>query len=231
MEAPKEKKTKDLNFVCTDHAMVSHVQSILNGEYDPHAQIKFDENAVIYDIGACYGAFTFWHSLFKKWNVKECHCFEPNPEVFKVLEQNMEILRKEGVIIKTHNVAVIGSEREEKTIKLYMGKYNVGEATTNPEIAKSMHMMETEKIKYVNVPTIKASEIGFPTLVKIDTEGCEVEIIKDLIVKKPLIIILEYHSEEDRDELYELLKPDYRKIEERGKTDRGILIYILRKTE
>jgi len=224
-------KSKNVEFLCAEHEMLPHVQAVLNGEYEPFITFSCDKSAVFCDIGACYGSFVFWSALIKKWEVKY-HCYEPNPKVIEVLTKNINMIKKEGISVEIFNKAVIGNDREEKTLMLYSGKYNIGEASVNPKIVETLYgkldVNDTlSEIDHVEVSTIKVSDLGNPILVKIDTEGCEVEIIESFLEKEipPKIFMAEYHSSSDRDKIYELLMEKYTKIAERGRIDTGIVIY------
>lgn len=59
------------------------------------------------------------------------------------------------------------------------------------------------------VECIAAKELPSCELVKIDTEGCEVEILKSLHLSKTRAIFLEHHSRSDAEKIKAMLAPEF----------------------
>jgi hypothetical protein len=59
------------------------------------------------------------------------------------------------------------------------------------------------------VECIAASELPPSELVKIDTEGCEVEILRNLPLEQTRAIFVEHHSREDAETIKEMLAPQF----------------------
>ena len=84
---------------------------------------------------------------------------------------------------------------------------------------------KTKKVKTIHPKKIPTSA----TILKIDTEGCEVDILKNLNVDNYDLILLEYHSEEDRREIDKLLKNFMLLGCKTEILNRGLLKYINKK--
>ncbi len=190
------------------NAMLPHIAKIFNGEYE--IPVNSEEGFRILDIGANIGGFAVWAS--NRWPGSKIICFEPIKENFELLTENTKDLQAEVLV---RNKAV---RHGNGTAKMYLGKNNQGEASFNfgPEQSEN-----TEEVEY-----ICSSMLPKADLVKIDTEGSEVEIVSNL-VNKPYILLIEFHSANDRVALDKLLNSEYFLFECKLTTLHcGILKYI-----
>ena len=73
---------------------------------------------------------------------------------------------------------------------------------------------------------IAATEVPAADLVKIDTEGSEVEILQSLSIETTKAILLEYHSLDDSRRIRELLAPQFHLAYEHGEGQLGTYIFI-----
>lgn len=151
---------------------------------------------VVVDIGANVGLFALYMTMTQ--NIDVMHCFEPTPSSIKLL---------------THNTAGIDN------IHIHpVGLSNFkGEAflDINPRNSGENKLVENEagenkKIK-VRIESaadaFKQLKLTYIDILKVDTEGCEVQILDSL---KPWlgyvgIILVEYHDEADRREIDNIL--------------------------
>ena len=174
--------TTDLTFQCPPE-MVPHVNAVLNGEYDlPYQR----EKPVILDIGANVGGFAIWAS--RRWPHCEIHCYEPMPENFAMLAANVEILKKAGINNRiTINNFAIGDPAHTK---LFRGQHNCGEA--------SFFDFGSQTSDFVEVSTFAPTCLPPAQILKLDTEGCEIEILSGLPAINFDVVLLEYHSEKNR---------------------------------
>lgn len=151
----------------------------------------------ILDMGAHVGLF----ALYATVHFSPCwiHCFEPFEPTFRLLEKNLEPFPN----IFLHNFGL--SDRE--------GEFPI---FAHPDHAcrNSIKLLEADLLANGTVRIRNAREqvnkIGFPRIdvLKMDTEGCEVEILKSLgssIYNEIDYILLEYHSEADRRSLDQML--------------------------
>ena len=157
--------------------MIPHIEKIFKGEYD----IAYEnENPVILDIGGNIGGFCLWAN--KKWKNSKIYSYEPIKNNFEILKLNT----KDFDNIMIMNLA-IGSKTEQR--KMYYGAHNVGECS---------FQHGTEQVEEgEDVSVLAASLLPKANIVKIDTEGAEVEILENMVIK-PDVYLIEYHSAYDR---------------------------------
>jgi FkbM family methyltransferase len=171
-------------------ALVPHLQHVFAGEYD----VPLDTRPrVIIDAGANVGAFSLWAA--HRFPGSTIHAYEPHPVTFETLKRN---------IAGYYNITAYNYGLGDPGLRpLGNGLNNSGEA--------SFYIMANNPF-----PTGQHVEVVSPSMtppadiLKVDTEGCEVEIIAPLIAagRRFDAIMFEWHREGDRRELDGLLK-DY----------------------
>jgi FkbM family methyltransferase len=184
--------------------MISHVGKIFQGEY---ATLGVIENPYIIDIGANVGGFAVWaHEFFKNPKID---CYEPINANYDLLRQNIE-----GTDIAIRNIAI---GKEDGKRMMYYGLDNCGESSL---FQGDRQLEEGEMVKVMSSKHLPRCDI-----MKIDTEGAEIEILENL-VNFPLVFLIEFHSAYNRRKIDQLLL-DYTLLEctMRGR-DYGILKYI-----
>lgn len=165
---------------------------IFSGEYDVKRYTR--EKPSILDIGANIGAFSRWSTY--RWPGCTIQCYEPVKQNYNFLLENT----KDNPNIECHNVA-IGQIQERKMI--YYGLQNCGEC--------SFIKGDQQRDYGEEVEVYPASLLPYADIVKIDTEGYELEIITNLSFQ-PDLFLLEYHSIQQRNAIIEYLN-DYTLIE------------------
>lgn len=165
---------------------------IFAGEYDVKRYTR--DKPSILDIGANIGSFSRW--AMYRWPGCTIKCYEPVKHNYQYLLENT----KDNPNIETFNVAV-GEKSERKLI--YYGVQNCGECSFYKGAQQREYGEEVE--------VYPASKLEYADIVKIDTEGCELEIITN-ITFQPELYLLEYHSLEHRNAIIEYLS-DYTLIE------------------
>jgi len=145
----------------------------------------------IVDIGANVGAtaFYFHHS----YPEAEIWCYEPCQENFWCLEEN---IRTMGPNIHVFPYGLLDRDCE---LPIYYGNSQCGQNSL-------VHTVETAPQSTETVRLVKAGREAAErrwehlSIVKMDTEGCEVPILSELLTAVPKIDLLycEYHSEDDR---------------------------------
>lgn len=186
--------------------MIEASGHVFAGEYD----IMYDiDNPIILDIGANIGAFAVWAKY--RWPTSSVICYEPINETFQFLQKNTENRHS----IKCINAAV--GSRAENARLMYYGKSNRGQCG---------FYLTPEQIEHgEQVQVISASTLPQAHIIKIDTEGSEVEILSDMN-QQPHVYLLEYHSPIKRKAINSILS-DYVLVESKmGNITRGILKYI-----
>jgi FkbM family methyltransferase len=147
------------------------------------------ENGTFIDIGANCGIATI---ILAKQNPNSLvYSFEPDPSVFKVLEENVKLNNLSNVIL--FNKAMC--RKETKTIELCLHPSYSGGNTTCADKAVFTNNTIVECVSFDEIiETYKISKID---LLKIDCEGAEYEILyeserfKERIVKA---IVGEFHN-------------------------------------
>ncbi|MFO7745429.1 MAG: FkbM family methyltransferase, partial [Psychroflexus sp.] len=157
-------------------------------EYQLPKALKLADNSVVLDIGANVGIFALYANQWGS-NIK-IHCFEPNPQVQPVLEMNTKMFNN----IKTHFIA-LGDKNGE--LELFQHPINTGQTSTTYRLQGAKIVKVSVRHAGEQVDDMNLRDVD---VVKIDTEGAEVSILKGL--KKYLpntkIVMAEYHTEQDR---------------------------------
>jgi len=188
--------------------MASHIQKIFAGEYEvPFAT----SNPIIFDVGANIGGFTRWANA--RWANAQIVCFEPIKSNFEMLKKNTSDMNN----VQLFNVVLGSSDRKQK---MYYGKNNIGEASlfkTNEQIDDGEE-----------ADIVLAAQLPQCHIMKIDTEGAEIEIL-ETYEHNPAVYLIEYHSEENRLKIANLLKDKYILVSSKAdKPNYGIVKYALR---
>lgn len=195
----------------------AHCDDVLAGVYD--VPIEFHTKPpVIVDIGANVGAFALWAN--RKWPGCCISCFEPVPSNFELLKINTEHLAD-------CHLWDVGIRLCAGQMEIAEGAFNCGEWSCHPSINKGTG-------RKITVHCIAARDIPKGSILKIDTEGCELEILKALHDAgrgaEFACILLEWHRESDRLEIDQLLKENYQLCGAVcDRPERGVAKYVWRK--
>ncbi len=149
------------------------------------------ETPTIFDCGSNIGVAT----LFFKWLYPDStiYAFEPDPVAFKILERNIQSNGLQSVHL--NNVAL---GKKSGTITLYTQAENLTSlvASTLQERGGALPIT----VSLVPVSTFITQPVHF---LKIDTEGAEVDIVKDLCSTNTMHyiqeMVIEYHHNINRD--------------------------------
>lgn len=160
----------------------------------------------ILDIGANIGAFTkHVQTIWPQASVIAC---EPMP--FNVVH-----LRKNSLPNTTIISAAI--RKESGIDNIYIGDNFV----TGGFVDFGRQLKET-----LLVECLTAKELPSCELIKIDTEGCEVEILTNLNLDNTKAILLEYHSEDDCTVIKQFLNSNFDLVKESGDVNLGTLVFL-----
>lgn len=185
-------KPKSPGFECPP-GMHPHVARVFAGEYD--VDVDFDAPPSILDIGANVGAFAVWAAT--RWDTEDIQCYEPHPDTFRTLCRNIQ---KRSQRVRLHNVAVVGGNwvAPDGKLLLYPGLNNCGEA--------SLYDLGEQNIaEPVTVDIAPAATLPRADIVKLDTEGAELDILRSYDLADTSAVLLEYHRQDDLVPLLELL--------------------------
>jgi FkbM family methyltransferase len=192
IETKKEVKIL-LRVNSTDLMALTHVWLI-----EEYAKKNFDikSSDTVIDIGAHIGLFTLYASQnCKNGNI---YSYEPVKENFNVLKENITINNLKNV--KIFNLAV---SKSNSTIKLFMN---------NDESGHSMFSKSSENIIVNSTSLMKIfdeNNIKKCNFLKLDCEGAEYEIIKNLPLEyfqKIDKLVIEYHMADSHPEFLIELK-------------------------
>lgn len=172
----------------TPQSMLRHNHKVLSGEYE--CGVDFDAPPSVLDLGGNCGAFAVWSRA--RWQGASVIAYEPNPSAAIIFAINTE-----GMDVELHQKAVRG---EAGTAFLHFGANNLGEA--------SLHKGDEQVEDGVIVDCVAARDLPDCDVLKIDTEGCEVEILRGYFTgRRPdtKAVLFEFHSADDRVEIDALL--------------------------
>jgi FkbM family methyltransferase len=162
---------------------------ILSGQEYPILTLPEFRPAVIVDIGANVGATAlFFHSHYPE---AEIHCFEPSSLCHGCLARNTATFPT----IHDHHLGLY--DRDCETV-LYEGH---GQPAQNSVVSGPGTEEHGETIRLAAAgPALDALGLDEISILKLDTEGCEVPILESLgpRIDKTDLIYVEYHNEDDR---------------------------------
>jgi FkbM family methyltransferase len=163
-------------------------EEILDGKTYPEVPFVKGVKTIV-DVGANIGAACVW--LAATYSAATVYAFEPGSRAFALLQENTATLAN----VRTFPFGLFSSE---KTVSLYPGRNDSVESSVLPTGRTGE---EGESIQLRSAPATLADQgIGEIDILKLDTEGCEVPILRSLVDYLPSakLIYVEYHSERDR---------------------------------
>lgn len=198
---------KVLSFEC-EKGVEPYLGHIFKGEYDVPVNLPKPR---ILDIGANLGAFSIWAS--HRWPGCQIYAYEPNDQIFDILQRNIAVNTSGNVVLIKEAIGNPGPRM------FYQGNHNCGEAGLYTKSNKPGYEL------MVSCPT----SLPEANVLKMDTEGCEVEILEPLLKqgRKFDVIMYEYHRENDMVTLANLLEKDYNLVKaEIHAPGRGTMCYM-----
>ena len=137
----------------------------------------------VLDIGANIGAFAL--RCHARWPGAALRCYEPVAENYRSLVEKLKLKTSGSKRIQAYRFAVRSFNGRDKILigdqGVTCGFHQLGRQTN-----------VTEKVMCVD-----AAEISRADLVKVDTEGCEVEIVSRLDLSRTRALVVEYHRPAD----------------------------------
>jgi len=207
-------------FVCEcfdNEASKLHFSNILTGK--TYARVPFvGDVKTILDIGANIGAASVYFALI----YPEARIFsvEPGKDAFALLQKN---------VAPFANIRAFNYGLHNKAAKVPLYKSWVDSVTAS--VGKSF--LNTQEYDEIELRPVREwrqqNDIAGADIVKIDTEGCEVPILTEMadMLGGVRVIYLEYHSEEDRRTIDDMLRPTH--VVWKGKIEHahcGELVYV-----
>ena len=151
---------------------------------------------IIFDVGANIGAASAFFSM--NYPKAQIYSFEPTIMNFSLLSKNMKNFDNVRIYNK-------GAHEHRKIEKIYLDNEIGGRNSIHKSWTKTNHYEEVELINLADF--LKSELIKKIDILKIDTEGCEVPILKTLIdfYQSLSVVYVEYHSGNDKIDILRLL--------------------------
>jgi FkbM family methyltransferase len=176
--------------------MRRNLKKVLSGDYDVG---YFGNGLTILDIGANVGSFTLWANM--RWPSSTIHAYEPQPETFRLLEENVQGLSN----VHCHNVAIYPAD--QATIPFFSRWAGDGEAGIASIMASTFASISPEHL--VDVKTLQPGALPQADVIKLDVEGSEYHILSGMNVTLASLILLEFQFSRIRNAIKLLLANDF----------------------
>ena len=176
-----------------------HAKETFQGRtYPPIPFVKTP--ARVLDIGANIGASAVTFAL--RYPRARIAAVEPARQAFALLRRNTARYAN----IECHNVGLFSATMKRELL------VGVTDSLTNSILPNRYSGERREEIQLVAADEFAAqTDMTRAEIIKIDTEGCELPILSAMSesVRAAKVIYLEYHSEEDRIAIDEMLRPTH----------------------
>jgi FkbM family methyltransferase len=123
----------------------------------------------ILDVGAHEGGFV--RLALARWPDALVYAFEPHPESYRKLAALRATL-----LMASMQAAIVHPREGRGMVRLYEGVNGTHEASTRADV-RWPHCSQ-DLSRWHDVPALDAASLPAADVVKIDTEGCEVEILE-----------------------------------------------------
>lgn len=146
--------------------------------------LKNDDYYLFVDIGAGWG----YHTAVASRNCYEVLAFEPHISRYEILKKNVEDLKLKNVQVSNKAVGT-GNK------KLWMNESEKGMVGPHSGVRKT-----PVEVEWISLKEVLKSYKGFITIVKIDVEGNEIDVIKsigNLENYSKLTFLIERHERKD----------------------------------
>jgi FkbM family methyltransferase len=191
--------------------VILHHQPIPQWLHDEVAEyfvpLHFEPKTIL-DIGANVGAFA--QTAHKYWPKAHIVCCEPMPYNLSYLRRNVPL----------------GTEIISAAIRAHSG---IDEIFIGDNFLTSgFFQLGRQTQQSILVECVAARELPSCELVKIDTEGCEIQILTHLPLQATRAIFVEYHSRADADAIKAMLASHFRLVSIDAGQDLGTMSFIRR---
>ncbi len=223
-------KYGNIRFFCMGQKTLKRINRFFEKEPETLEWIDgFSENSVFFDIGANVGQFSLYASF--KPGVKVLS-FEPAIKDMFILIKNLEINKKDEIVdpycFAFNNITELGALRMPTTL---LGKAGAQFLTDNKKENFNFYSKKANvpifrqtTIAYAIDDFIKLFNVSFPTYIKIDVDGNEVDIIKGAIKTlkddrlKSVLIEINPTSKDDLDNISSVMESCGLKLRKKGVT-------------
>jgi FkbM family methyltransferase len=185
-----------IEFECPDSVASRWTNGpILEGRTYPFLPFV-DDVRIVFDVGANCGAASV--HLARHHPAATVHAFEPGREARSYLERNVAALPN----VRVHPFGLYSVDRQAR---LYRGADDLGKASV---LRRPVNLDESEPVELRAGGAWAAEQaIDRVDILKVDVEGCEVQVLEGLADLLPTVKVLfvEYDSRHDRKALGRLL--------------------------
>lgn len=176
-----------------------------------------DDVRIVFDVGANCGAASVHFA--RHHPAATIHAFEPGREARSYLERNV-------VALPNVRVHPFGLYTEDRQARLYRGDDDLGKASVT---RRDVNLDESEPVELrAGGAWAAAQGIRRIDILKVDVEGCEVEVLASLVGLLPTVKVLfvEYSSRHDRKVLGRLLDATHELYIGKQFLDQGECAYL-----
>lgn len=196
------------------------INNIVVGKSYPKVEFVADVGTIV-DAGANIGAASIYFAAL--YPDARIHAFEPAPENFALLAENTAPFANIGA----HEVGLFDADKEAS---LFEGEYDpstnsIGDSGLNTGRSRKVELRDAK-------PFLHGLDVNGIDILKLDTEGCEVPILRSLaeMIYAIKVIYVEYHDDEDRRVIDDLLSRDHiLSSADAVEPHRGELCYVARR--
>ena len=187
-------KELSLVFKTFSSELTSYFEIYLQKVYEREPGFLAQPGDIVFDVGANIGVY----SIRQAKQGAIVYAFEPNPDAFSRLKQNIPLNSLENVTLTPKAVHCDSSK-----VTFFMNPRSTvaGKVAGAEEQLNKLHCVDIEAVSLDEfAKTIKCPSIS---ILKIDTEGHELEVLEGATatLAKTEKIILEYHSSKQREQL------------------------------
>ena len=192
--------------------------TVLEGHEYPPLPFESFAPRVIFDIGAHLGAAALFFA--ERYPGAAIHCFEPNPDTLAVLRHHPAALDR--ITVHGHGLGA-----RARVAELFGGVYSTMQTSflPNQENTQPVATVPIEEVAGV----LERIPLSAPALVKLDTEGMELEILDGFgdHLSSIGVLYVEYHSDADRRAIDARLGTGFTLFHASvAEPDRGVLGYV-----
>lgn len=165
-------------------------------DYDIPSHLLPSMPLTVVDIGANNGLFALFMKSIRADST--IMCFEPVPQTLELLHKNINA--HDGIQVYPYALS-----NRSCTANINLHPANTGENSLKSDVGTAGRSVAVQLMDAA--AAFKQLGLTYVDVLKIDTEGCEVEILESLQDHLPYagIVMVEYHCEKDRRSIDQLL--------------------------
>lgn len=170
---------------------------------------------LVIDAGAHHGLF----SLYSRKTVGSqgsIYAFEPHPDSFKILSENVDLNGFENIRIENMCLGNSSQTTHLRSLTGLRGRSYISESEESRSKAIEMDFTESFNVEMTSLSRyMREEKIEKVDMLKVDVEGAELEVLRGVEdqlqnVKRAVIEIHSHHEDEYREDLYHLLSSNGR---------------------